>query len=148
MSNDATIEVDHGAALYAYLSAYWRAHGTNQNAWCDAHPGIQAPTVSRWARGTEPSLSALRKVADALGISMLDILIAADVITEAELDRPAPAAPAAPSFLDAVRLDPDLTDREREIYPEMRAAFAAVTTGRADEVARNPRPTSRRRNVR
>lgn len=125
MGNEREPAGRHGPALYAYMSQYWEEHDTNQNAWCDAHPGIHAPTVSRWARGSEPKLAAFRQVADALGVPIVEVLIAAEVITPGEvgvtITSPCPAL-----FLHAVATDPALTDEERATYPAMRAAFEAL----------------------
>lgn len=130
MSNDTT---GFGPALYRYLQAYWTAKGTNQNAWCDEHPGLHAPTVGRWRNGSEPKLNALRKVAEALGEPVIQILVAAEVLTPEEAHG-IEAHPYTPTFDDAVRSDPTLTDRERELYPQMREAFRAVQAGETESV--------------
>jgi hypothetical protein len=121
MSNDS----EHGPALYAFLEAEWAALGTNQNAWSWQH-GLQGPTVSRWARGTEPSFAAMRAVAHALGRPMLDVLVAAKMITEDEAGGVTTGPTAAPSIDVAIERDPTLTDWEREQLRSFRGALHAV----------------------
>lgn len=130
MSNDET-QQGYGPSLYAYLSEYWRAHDTNQNAWCDQHPGIQAPTVSRWRTGTEPRLSALRDVADALGRPLLEILVAAGILTPEEAGGYVVPAPEVPSIDAAIKLDPNLSDLQRRTLRDILKSLRDVESGRA-----------------
>ncbi|HET8581732.1 MAG TPA: helix-turn-helix transcriptional regulator [Jatrophihabitans sp.] len=136
MSNDTA---QHGPALYAYLADYWRTNGTNQNAWCDQHPGIHAPTVSRWRNGTEPRLSAFRAVADALGVSILDVLQAAGVITAAEAKGRTVAPHAAPSLDVALERDETVPASARRAIAEMLRAIRDVESGKAAQVTASPR---------
>ena len=151
MSND---EATYGPGLYRYIERHWLAEGSNRNAWCDAHPGMQAPTLVRWSKGTAPDVVWYRRVADALGKPILDVLVGSGVITEGEANGYAVAEPSTSysSFLDAVARDPELTERERETYPEMRAAFAEIASGQAasveTELAKSGRPVTRRKRPR
>lgn len=121
---------DYGPRLYAYLETHWRAQGTNANAWVNQHPGIQGPTVSRWRNGSVPSLANMRAVADALGVSMLDVLTAAGVVDERDAKR-APATPAPPSIDAAIAGDPNLTDLQRRTLGDILASLREVEGGRA-----------------
>lgn len=143
MSNDDGSS--YGPNLYAYLESYWRAHGTNQNAWCDAHPGIQAPTVSRWRTGTEPRLAAFRAVADALGYPVLDVLVAAGVITEAEAGGHTATVATSPTVDVALKVDQSLTSAQRGILRDMLSAMRDVSAGNAETVTRVPAKQARRR---
>lgn len=131
MGNDST---EYGPNLYRFLADYWRATGTNQNAWCDAHPGIHAPTVSRWRTGTEPRVAAYRAVADALGRPILDILQIAGVITADEAKGRAVTPTTAPSIDDALRLDDTVPASVREALASMLQATRDVAAGRVVEV--------------
>ena len=139
MQTRASVD-EWGPNLYAYLERYWRANGTNANAWTDAHPGIQGPTVSRWRTGTVPSLQAMRAVADALAVSMCDVLTAAGVIDAKEHGRK-PVEPAEPNIDAAIANDPTLTDLERRTLRDILDAIRAVESGRSSRVARKARPT-------
>lgn len=137
MSNDDA--ATYGPNLYAYLAEHWTALGTNQNAWCDAHPGIHAPTVSRWRTGTEPRLPAFRQVADALGVSVVDVLVAAGVLRSDEVGGRVATAPVPASLDVALRTDPTLSDDLRKAVRDIVRAWRNVESGEAETVTRKGR---------
>lgn len=133
MSNDDA--GSYGPNLYAYLAEHWRALGTNQNAWCDAHPGIHAPTVSRWRTGTEPRLPAFRTIAEALGVPVVDVLVAAGVLQPDEVGGRTPAQPTTATLDLALRTDPDLSVGLRKAVRDIVRAWRTIEAGEADEVS-------------
>lgn len=116
MSNDPT---EYGPRLYAYLEAFWRANNTTANAWCDQHPGIHGPTLHRWRNGAEPKLSGCRAVADALGVSLVDLLLASGVIRKDETEGRDPVHFAPPSLDAALKHDESVSPRLRGILRDM-----------------------------
>lgn len=122
---------EYGPRLHAYLEQHWHAEGTNANAWVNQHPAIQGPTVSRWKTGSVPSLANMRAVADALGVPMIDVLIAAGVLDGDELNRE-PVAPATPSVDVAIEVDPNLTDLQRRTLRDILASLRAVEAGQTE----------------
>lgn len=123
-----------GPNLYAWLETYWRAHGTNANAWSDAHPGVSGATISRWKTGTVPGLTAMRAVADALGMSLVDVLTVAGVIREGETGARHVPDPELPSIDLAIDTDPTLSDPARDALRGVLNGIRRVESGRADEV--------------
>lgn len=137
-----------GPNLYAYLERYWRALGTNANAWANEHPAIQGPTVSRWRTGTEPSLHAFLAVADALGVPRVDVLAAVGVIDKREIGREA-AAPPEPDIDAAIASDPSLSPFARDTLRGILAHLRAVESGESEHargrhVGAEPRRRGRR----
>ena len=126
--NNVAPESEWGPNLYRYLERHWRAQGTNANAWTYAHPGVQGPTVSRWQRGTIPSLPAMRAVADALEVPMADVLVAAGVMDKRELGRE-PATPPEPDIDAAIAGDPTLSDLARRTLRDILAGIRSVERG-------------------
>jgi hypothetical protein len=123
-----------GPRLHAWLEAYWRANNTNANAWTDSHPGIQGATVSRWKSGTVPSLQAMRSVADALGISIVEVLKIAGVVREGEDGHGEVIVPAPPSIDVAIAQDESLSPLARKTLRDILAAIRAVERGESSEV--------------
>lgn len=129
-----------GPRLYTWLEAYWRANDTNANAWADANPGIQGATLSRWKTGTVPSLPAMRAVADAAGISLVDVLGIAGALRPGEAEHE-PPVPVAPSVDVAIAQDPELSPLARKTLRDMLAAIREAEAS-ADPP---PRKLARRR---
>lgn len=127
-----------GPRLYAYLETHWQASGTNANAWADRNPGIQGPTLSRWRSGTAPSLPAMIAVADALGVTLVDVLLACGVLAPADVDGRTATQPAAPNIDVAIEHDPSLVRWQRDRLTEILAAMRQVEAG-ADVAANAPR---------
>lgn len=135
-------ESEYGPRLYAYLEQHWRALGTNANQWTGLHPDLQGPTVSRWRTGSVPKIAAMRAVADALGVSLVDVLVAAGVLDKREVGRDA-AAPPAPTIDAAIANDPTLHPRLRQTLRDLVDAWRSVDSGHAAKVSRTSRPTRR-----
>lgn len=128
MSN--TDPAEYGPRLYSYLERHWHALGTNANAWAGQHPAIQGPTVSRWKAGSIPSLPAMRAVADALGVTMLDVLVASGVVDPKDAKREL-REPPPPSIDAAIAKDPELTDLQRRTLGDILESLRAVEGGQA-----------------
>jgi hypothetical protein len=132
-----------GPNLHAYLEKWWQRLGTNSNAWSYAN-GIQGPTVSRWKSGTVPSLQAMLTVANALGVSMFDVLVAAGVVDKRELGRE--VVEPGPCTVDAaLKTDPSLTELQRRTLTEMLAAIREVESGETGEVRGRAQSRQRQR---
>src|SRR4051812_48970834 len=100
----------HGRALTRWLNQIWESEGTNANKWAREH-GFSGPTVHRWGVDTDPTtIDMLRKIADALGRPLLDVLVMGEYITadEAAGHDVAPIQPP-PSVLDAIERDESLS---------------------------------------
>jgi hypothetical protein len=117
-------EQSYGRELYNLVEKAWKSQGLVCNSWCDAHPGLSGPTVSRWrSKGHAPQLDKIRLVADALGMGMLELLVAIGVVTDAEASGPTKTIKVW-SFDEALCNDPTLTDpREKAIHQAVRKAF-------------------------
>jgi transcriptional regulator with XRE-family HTH domain len=109
-------------ALYAFLEREWAAMGIRPTAWC-RRVGIADATILRWRdEGCEPDVATLKRVAAALERPLIDVLIGAEYITPSDAggyevpDRTYDIA-------DAIRLDPRLSDGQREAYRSMYRAF-------------------------
>lgn len=133
MSSSNVHPDEYGPRLYSYLERHWRAAGTNANAWVNQHPTLQGPTVSRWKTGSVPSLAAMRAVADALDVTMLDVLVAAGVVDSAEVNHE-PPEPAPPTIDAAIALDPNIHPNLRAALREIVDGFRAVEAGQTRRV--------------
>jgi len=109
-------------ALYAFLEREWAAMDIRPTAWC-RKVGLADATIFRWRdEGCEPDMHTLKKVADALERPLIDVLIAAEYIPLDEAggyevpDR-------TYDLLEAIRLDPELSDGEREAHRQLHYAF-------------------------
>lgn len=132
------INEGHGQRLYALVKADWDAQGITRNAWCDMHPGLQGPTVSRWEKGTSPGVDKLRLVAEALNMGMLELLVAIGVLSSDEAGGVVPAPrPDAPSVSVAIERDPSLSDWERDQMRNLWSAIHAVEARTAQQASRS-----------
>jgi hypothetical protein len=75
----------------------------------------------------------MRAVADALGVSMLDVLVAAGVVDPKDAKREA-TVPPPPSIDAAIANDPALTDLQRRTLRDILDALRKVETGDAKRV--------------
>lgn len=95
-----------------YLEAEWASRGTSR-----ADFGKQVrfadSQFTNWAKGRMPRLAPLREIADALGISAVEVLHGMGFLTDEEAREVGP-----PNIDEAIERDPRLTD-------EMRAALRA-----------------------
>lgn len=91
---------------------------------------VKLGVVARWLRGVgeAPSIPKLRAVGELLGIPLLEMQVAAGLITAAEAgfeDDPSPPPPR-PTLEDLVRASPDYS-------PEMKDAMSALLVAARDE---------------
>jgi transcriptional regulator with XRE-family HTH domain len=96
---------------------------------------VKLGVVARWLRGEgeEPSIRKLRPVAKLLGVRLLEMMVAAGLITAAEAgfeDDPSPPAPR-PTLEDLVRASPDYS-------PGMKDAMSALLAAAREEDKRQP----------
>lgn len=102
----------HALAIYRFLRQEWDRLDVLPTVWCRQH-GIPDPTVLRWGRGIEPDFRSLRRVADALGRSVLDVLVAGEYLTPEEANGHIPS----PVMIDA-RKAIELDDSIDEVLTE------------------------------
>lgn len=114
----------HALALYAFLRTEWDRLDVLPTIWCRQH-GIPDPTVLRWARGVEPDMRSLRRVAEALGRSLLDVLVAGEYLTPDEAAGHVPT-PVMVDARKAVQLDPDVDDVLTEAVLSMMDSYEAI----------------------
>lgn len=124
-----------GPRLAAYIETHLASDALTPNAWADRKPGISGADITRWRQGTEPSLPKLVVVADALGVSLLDVLTASGVIGADELGRE-PVTPAVPSVDASLTHDPSIHNDDRARLRDIVDAFRAVRSGQAAVVRR------------
>lgn len=141
----STTRSTHALALYSFLQKEWDAMKIAPTTWC-RQVGIADPTVYRWRQGVEPDMRSLKRVAEALGRPVLDILVAAEYVTPEEAKGHI-ATPRSYDVLEAIRLDQSISDNCREAMRQVYDAFALVESGRAKRVrvqARKGNTTSTR----
>ena len=132
-------ESANAKALYAFLEQEWARMGIRPTAWC-RKVGLADATVLRWREGIEPDLRSLKRVAEALERPLIDILVGARYVTSEEAGGYV-VAPRCCDLLEAIRLDPELSDGEREALRQVHDAFALVEAERAHRT-RSRRRTS------
>lgn len=119
----------HGPALVAYLDQL--RDGQSVRAF-GLERGIDPAQINKWRNGAAPSLDHLRRVADALELTLGEVLIIARFGTREDFTvstRP-PPLPAPPRIADAIKKDPDLSDAEREVLQGVWGALEAARAGR------------------
>jgi len=133
--------INHGQELHHFLQREWAAQGTTRGAWCRAS-GFADTTLVRWSQGTsEPDTRTLRQIADALGKSLIDIMLEAKYITPEEA-KDLVFQRADPNLEEAIRLDPSLSDAHREAHRKLFQAFRAAeqgTAGLAEAIQADPK---------
>jgi hypothetical protein len=120
----------HALALYAFLEKEWAAMKTGPYAWC-REVGIADPTVFRWKQGVEPDMRSLRRVAEALGRPVLEILIAVRYVSVAEANGHVVAPPPSYSVLEALERDQSISDDVREVLRQVYDSVMAIESGAA-----------------
>lgn len=123
---------DQAIALYRFLETEWDAMDIRPTAWCRS-VGLADATVLRWRDGVEPDLRSLRRVAEALGRPLLDLLVASGYVTEEEAGGYV-VPPRSYDLLEAIQLDQSISDGEREALRQVHDAFAMVGAGKAKKV--------------
>lgn len=94
---------------------------------------IPDSVISRWRSGaTSPSLAQLRRLRTPLQASLLELLVAARLLTsdEAQLHEPSRPAPAMRDVRDAVQRDPVLTDDLKHLLLKQYDAMVALAQAR------------------
>lgn len=108
--------------------------------------GIHHVNIGKWMDGTAtPSLDGLRRAAQHLGVDLLDLIVAAEILTPVEARRtrpPAPPGPPLPAVLRSVmaRLaSPRLSDKRKnfllQYIQEIVDKFDEITEQIDEEVA-------------
>lgn len=128
----STTKSKHALALYAFLVEEWDAMQIAPTTWC-RQVGIADPTVYRWRQGVEPDMRSLRRVAEALGRPIVDILVAANYLQPDEVGGHV-AVPRSYDVLEAINLDQAISDQCREALRQVYDAFTLVESGAAKKV--------------
>lgn len=119
----------YGPALYAYLEKVWTARGMTRNAWCN-EVGLNTPTVMRWAEGSDPDIAVFADLAEAADMPILELLVAAGVISADEA-KVTPREPRAVDVDEAIENDPRLSATERQALRAVRGLVEeTLRTGR------------------
>lgn len=110
---------DYGRALFRYLEALWEAEGATPTQWALRH-GLSGPQLTRWKSGQTPGIEYFRRIADATGRPILDVLVGAEVLSSDEAGgyEVAPAASASAPISELIDRASDLTDGERQAVRE------------------------------
>jgi hypothetical protein len=122
----------HATALYAFLEKEWAAMKIAPTTWC-RQVGIADPTVYRWSQGVEPDMKSIRRVAEALGRPVIDVLVAAGYVSAEEAGGHVPA-PRSYSLIDGLNLDTTYSPEIREALRQVLDAMLLVETGAAKKV--------------
>ena len=110
-----------------------RATGFGSNSDLAKATGVPDSVISRWrTSGTTPSIGQLRRLGDALQVSLLELLVAAGHLSadEAGVTTFSPAVRVARSTRDAIRDDPDLDDDLRHLLTLQYEAMLALARAR------------------
>lgn len=129
VSTDDTREDNgpYGPALAHYLEAEWASRGTSRPDF-GKKVTFADSQFTNWAKGRMPRLSALREIADALGISAVKVLHGMGFLTDDEAREVGP-----PNIDEAIERDPSLTD---DMRAALRAMRALGSEGKNIEVAK------------
>lgn len=112
---------DWGPALMAYLHEQWEARGTTRAQFGKLVPFADS-NFTNWAKGVEPKLDPIRQIADALGVSPVEVLHGMGFLTDTERDRLVQVE-FSHDVGKAIESDPGLTKTARNA---LRAVFTAV----------------------
>lgn len=136
----STRPVDHAKALYAFIEKEWIKQGLKgPTPWARLN-GFSVVTMLNWRdKGGDVDMRLIREVAAALHRPVIDVLIAAGyvsvdeaggyVVPEREYD-----------LLEAITLDPKISDAEREALRQLHDVFAVVSSGQKRRVrVRSPK---------
>lgn len=119
-----------GERLAAYLEGRL-APGQSMRAFCRDH-GLDNALVSAWKSGRGVDLDSARRVADALGLTLGQVLVVAGYGEPSDFGGAVPPEPVAP-IVDvdyAIEHDPNLTDAERALLRQVRQ----FTRGNSPEI--------------
>lgn len=121
---------EHRATWRDYIERHLVPYDRNVAALA-AKAGLQRSIVSQWVnKGTQPSLENARKFANGVGVPLLQVLVAAGLITEEEAKLRAAAPPDAgklsnEELVDELqrRLARAAGGKVRKLQPVVRAAY-------------------------
>lgn len=116
-----------------WLTERMRATGFGSNSDLARATGVPDSVISRWrTSGTTPSIAQLRRLGDALQVSLLELLVAAGHLTADEAGVTAFTVPVrvARSTLEAIRDDPALDDDLKHLLTLQYEAMLALARAR------------------
>lgn len=120
---------EHAKQLFTWIQGEADAMGITLTAWCRKMQ-IPDPTVLRWKKGIEPDFRSLQRVANVMGRSILDVLLAAGYIGPDEAKGHVPQ-PMLVDARQAIKADPSLSEmlashllEIMDRYEEMEAGFS------------------------
>lgn len=130
-----------GPALVAYLNQL--RNGQSMRQFC-IERGLDNSRVSRWADGGTPSVEHLRATAQALDMTLAEIMVICGFAEPEEFTWRPPRGPEPPSFAaataDSPGGDPSLTDLEkaalRSTLEGIRSVVQGVTVTSRSKVAK------------
>lgn len=128
----STTPSKQASALYAFLEKEWDAMKIAPTRWC-REAGIADPTVYRWKHGVEPDMKSIRRVAEALGRPVLDVLVAAGYVSSEEANGHIPG-PRSYDLREALRLDENFSPAIREALAQTLDGMLAIEAGTARKV--------------
>jgi len=101
------------------------------------HAGVDDGMLSRLESGQQEGVSDenLARIAQGLGITVLELRRQTDMLSPEELNR----AMGLPSVEDAVKVDPNLTEDQREILLAIYYSYVPAKRGQHDRPAGPPR---------
>ena len=124
-----TSTTDYGLNLYRYLESVWDSLGETRGGWCRM-TGMADSTVLRWMQGYAPSLENMMTVANALGVSLPQVLYISGYLNEKDIKVHAAPKPSRPTVSDAIELDNTITEQERVALRMLHEAFGAAADGK------------------
>lgn len=110
--------------------------------------GVSDSVISKWLRGTVPTIENLRLLAPVLRVPPMELFVVAGHVTleEAGLSK-APAPPGPPATTeDAIRADPRLTERGKQILLDLLPGLEERAKARR-EAKEDERPRKGRRSA-
>lgn len=102
--------------LYRFIQNECDRMDVRITTWARRH-NIADATIIRWRQGVEPDMRSLRRVAEALGRPLWEVLTAAGYIDPEEVGRD--VSPREYDVAEAIRLDRRLTPRARELLNQV-----------------------------
>ncbi len=121
-----------------WLSERMRLLGFRTSSELARSAGTPVSVISRWRSGnTCPSLTQLRRLQAPLQATMLELLVAAEILSAEEAQLTALPEPPAPSYdvRESLRRDPALTEDLRRVLELQYDALLALAAARAGDRA-------------
>lgn len=99
-----------------YLGTAMDAAGFPSNASFARAAGVTTGSVSKWRNNAEaPSIEMLRRIAPALDVDLLELVVRAEILTWQEAHLPGPLEAPKPRTFEARIADLDMSDEAREV---------------------------------